>query len=101
MLRKLNNYKAYILFESLIALSLLCMIVGSYLSLNTFLFKKNKQAIDRLQLHRVLYEEVNHYENYKVRSENDNYQVHFYEINNQLNEVVITDGKETVSVKKE
>lgn len=101
MLRKLNNYKAYILFESLIALSLLCMIVGSYLSLNTFLFKKNKQAIDRLQLHRVLYEEVNHYENYKVRSENDNYQVHFYEVNNQLNEVVITDGKETVSVKKE
>ncbi|WP_429950475.1 competence type IV pilus minor pilin ComGE [Enterococcus sp. AZ101] len=101
MLRKLNNYKAYILFESLIALSLLCMIVGSYLSLNTFLFKKNKQAIDRLQLHRVLYEEVNHYENYKVRSENDNYQVHFYEINNQLNEVVITDGKETVSLKKE
>ncbi|MBO0446499.1 type II secretion system protein [Enterococcus ureilyticus] len=101
MLRKLNNYKAYILFESLIALSLLCMIVGSYLSLNTFLFKKNKQAIDRLQLHRVLYEEVNHYENYKVRSENDNYQVHFCEINNQLNEVVITDGKETVSVKKE
>ncbi|WP_430607504.1 hypothetical protein IGJ55_000938 [Enterococcus sp. AZ170] len=101
MLRKLNNYKAYILFESLIALSLLCMIVGSYLSLNTFLFKKNKQAIDRLQLHRVLYEEVNHYENYKVRSENDNYQVHFYEVNNQLNEVVITDGKETVSLKKE
>lgn len=101
MLRKSNNYQAYILFESLIALSLLCMIVGSYFSLNTMLLKKNKQAMDRLQLHRALYEELTHYENYKVFTTNDNYQVHFYKVNNKLSGVEITDGQETIILKKE
>lgn len=107
MLKKSNNYKAYILFESLVALSLLCLITVCYISSNTFLLQKNKQSGENLQLHRILYEEMKRYENHggsrvqEVHINNTNYQLQFYEANNRLIEVEITDGKETFSLKKE
>ncbi|ALR99907.1 hypothetical protein ATZ33_00475 [Enterococcus silesiacus] len=107
MLKKFNPYKGYILFESLLALGLLCLIIGSYVSLNTFLLKKNKQAIEQLLLHRILYEEMKRYENHggqliqEVRIENNNYQLRFYKANNKLVEVEITDGKESLTLKRE
>ena len=107
MLKKYNLYKGYILFESLLALGLLCLIIGSFVSLNTFLLKKNKQATEQLLLHRILYEELKRYENHggqlikEVRTENNNYQLRFYKANNKLVEVEITDGKESLILKKE
>ncbi|WP_207694136.1 hypothetical protein DOK67_0001923 [Enterococcus sp. DIV0212c] len=107
MLKRSKNYKGYILFESLIALGLMCLIMGSYVSFNTFLLKKNKQADDKMLMHRILYEEVKRYENYggqpfqEVHLEKNNYQLHFQKIDNKLSEVEITDGKEIFTVKKE
>lgn len=107
MLKKFAHYKGYILFESLLALGLLCVIISGYVSLNTFLLKKNKQATEQLLLHRILYEEVKRYENHggalfkEVQLENTNYQLRFRKANNRLLEVEITDGKESFTLKKE
>lgn len=107
MLKRSNNYKGYILLESLVALGLLCFITGSYSSLNTFLLKKNQQAAHRLLIHRVLYEEMKRYENHggqlyqEIYLENSNYQLHFYKTNDKLVEVEITDGQEIFTVKRE
>ncbi|MBO0474338.1 type II secretion system protein [Enterococcus ureasiticus] len=107
MLKKSNNYNGYILLESLIALGLLCLIIGSYVSLNTFLLKKNKQVTNQLLLHRVLYEKMKHYENHggaliqDIHIENRNYQLRFYKTENKLIEVEIIDEKESFTIKKE
>ncbi|MGX7264346.1 competence type IV pilus minor pilin ComGE [Enterococcus crotali] len=107
MLKEFNHYKGYILFESLLALGLLCLVIGGYVSLNTFLLKKNKQVTEQLSLHRVLYEEVKRYENHggpllkEVQVENKNYQLRFYKASDRLVEVEITDGKESFTLKKE
>ncbi|MGX7273001.1 MULTISPECIES: type II secretion system protein [Enterococcus] len=83
------------------------MITGSYISINTFLLKKNKQATNQLQLHRVLYEEMKRYENHgglltqDIHLENSHYQLKLYNTENKLIEVEITDGKESFTLKKE
>lgn len=106
MSKKSNNYSGYVLFESLIALGLLCLIIGSYISLNTFLLKRNRQANNQLSLHRVLYEEMKRYEHYggsliqDVHIDNSYYQLHFYKKENKLIEVEIVNGQERFKIKK-
>lgn len=107
MLKKSSSYKGYILLESLVALGLLCIIVGSYISLNTLLLRKNKQATEQLLMYRILYEEMKSYENYGEQSiqgehvSNNSYQVRFDKRNNKLVEVEITNGKEGFILKQE
>ncbi|MTD42338.1 type II secretion system protein [Erwinia sp. CPCC 100877] len=107
MLKQLKNTNGYILLESLIGLSLICMLIGSFVTLNTFLLRKNREATQRLQLYRVMYEELKHYEQYGTFSvppiirENTTYQLQVQKTNNKLTEMRITDGKETVLLKKE
>lgn len=107
MLKKSNHYKGYILLESLIALSLICVVIGSYISLNTFLLKKNKQSSDQLVLYRVLYEEMKYYENHggpliqERYLDHRSFQLRFNKVGNKLIEVEIIDGKESVTIKKE
>ncbi|ALS37443.1 Tfp pilus assembly protein PilV [Enterococcus rotai] len=107
MLKKSSSYKGYLLLESLVALGLLCIIIGSYISLNTLLLRKNRQATEQLMMHRVLYEEMKSYENYGEESiqgehlSNSSYQVRFDNRNNKLVEVEITNGKEGFILKKE
>ena len=107
ILKKSSNSRGYILLESLIALGLLCLVTGSYILLNTHLLKKNKQATNQLQLHRILYEEMKRYENHggpqiqEVQAENNSYQLHFYKSENKLAEVEIIGGDDKVTIKKE
>lgn len=107
MLRKSNSYSGYILLESLIALGLLCMIVGSFIAFSTLLLKKNKEATEQLAMYRVLYEETKGYENDREQSDQDGqvsdnrYQVEFGKVDNKLIKVEITNGKESFLLKKE
>ncbi|MGX7438133.1 hypothetical protein RU98_GL002617 [Enterococcus caccae] len=82
-------------------------MIGSYISLNTLLLKKNNQANEQLRMYRALYEQVKVYENYggqsfqEIHLANSNYQVRFDKTNNKLTKVEITDGKENIILKKE
>ncbi|EOI03080.1 hypothetical protein UAY_00827 [Enterococcus moraviensis ATCC BAA-383] len=107
MIKRSFNYKGYILLESLIALSIVCLIVLGYMSSNTFLLKKNKQAIEELALYRMLYEETKHYENHggelrrTIKKRDKEYQLYFYKGDDELREVEIMDGKDKIKIKKE
>lgn len=107
MSKRSNHYKGYILLEGLFALGLLCLIVGSYISFNIFLMRKNRQTQDQLLLHRVLYEEMKRYENHggrlqqELHTENHTYQLQLYKNEHKLIEVRISDGKEKIILKKE
>ncbi|MBO0423493.1 hypothetical protein BCR22_06290 [Enterococcus plantarum] len=107
MLRKSTGYSGYVFLESLIALGLMCLIIGSYLSLNTFLLKKNKHATNQLILYRVLYEEMKHFENYggpllrDIHTENGDYQLRVYQVANKLIEVEVIGENEHFEIKKE
>lgn len=99
MLNKSEHYKGYILLESLVSLGMLCLIIGNYFSLNTFLLKKNQQTENQLQLHRVMYEEMKYYENHggqdikQVQSERSSYTLSFLKADNKLIGVEIYDGE--------
>ncbi|MFK4566620.1 competence type IV pilus minor pilin ComGE [Enterococcus sp. UD-01] len=107
MLRKLKNTKGYILLESLVGLSLICLLIGSFVSLNTFLLRKNQEGAQRLQLSRVMYEEMKYYEQHGTFSEQtisrdqQTYRLQIQKTKDKLTEVRMTDGKETIVLKKE
>lgn len=71
MSKKLLKYKGYLLLESLLALTLVSIIIISYLSLNTFLFQKNKKMIDQQAMFRILYEEISDYNSHGGRLERE------------------------------
>ena len=64
MSKKLLNYKGYLLLESLLALTLVSLMITSYLSLNTFLFQKNKKMTNQQTMLRILYEEISEYKSH-------------------------------------
>lgn len=64
MSKKSLNFKGYVFAESVIALSLMTLVIGGLLSANHFLFGKTAQLNDQLSLQRVLYDEINFYEKY-------------------------------------
>ncbi|MEI5995049.1 competence type IV pilus minor pilin ComGE [Candidatus Enterococcus mansonii] len=107
MSKRSKKLEGYILLESLIALGLLCLVIGSYFSLNLFLLKKKKEVSHQLLMQQVLYEELRHYENYEgqeqriVYREEQIYHLHFYKQKEELIKVEITNGKETFTLKKE
>lgn len=71
MSKKLLNYKGYLLLESLLALALVTVIIMSYLSLNTYLFQKNKKMINQQKMFRILYEEISEYKSHGGRLERE------------------------------
>ena len=64
MSKRLLNYKGYLLLESLLALTLVSLMISSYLTLNTFLFQKNKKTTNQQTILRILYEEISDYKSH-------------------------------------
>ncbi|MHC5229913.1 competence type IV pilus minor pilin ComGE [Enterococcus sp. LJL99] len=71
MSKKVLNYNGYLLLESLLALALVTVIIMSYLSLNTYLFQKNKKIINQQTMFRILYEEISEYKSHGGRLERE------------------------------
>lgn len=107
MSKKLNKFKGYILFESLLSLGIICFVVGQYILLNTFCLSKVKESQKQVEMYRILYEELNCYRGYQeefsqmIERNNQEYKIHFYYRKSRLNEVEICDEKNTVVIKKE
>ena len=64
MSKKSLSFKGYVFAESLIALSLMTLVIGGLLSANHFLFGKTVQLNNQLSMQRILYDEINYYEKY-------------------------------------
>ena len=59
--KKSLNYRGFLLFESLLAMSLVCLMIMTYVSLNNFLFQNNQKIVNQQIMLRILYEEVSDY----------------------------------------
>lgn len=60
-----SHFSGYIFAESLLALSLMTLVIGGFLSANYFLYSKTSDLNSQLTLQRVLYEEVADHERYE------------------------------------
>ncbi|MFD1900272.1 competence type IV pilus minor pilin ComGE [Enterococcus termitis] len=106
MLKKSLNYKGYILFESLISLGIMSILIGSFMSLNTFVLMKKTKSIDQLAMHRILYEEMTQYEHHEgvlqktIWTNNKEYSLYMHKTKDKIVKVEITDGDERFILEK-
>ena len=62
MLKKLVGSKGYIFLEALLALTILTVVIGGFLSVDSILLSKGKAQEQRLVMKRILYEQLRAYE---------------------------------------
>ncbi|MHC5215334.1 competence type IV pilus minor pilin ComGE [Enterococcus sp. LJL128] len=106
MSKKFIKYNGYLFIESFLALTMLTLIIGTYLSVNSLLLEKTKAQETQLEMKRLLYEEVRHYENYggtasKVIFRNNTYyQLSITLENKKIVKAAIKNGEESFAVEE-